>query len=328
MKIFKKILHYENYLVLFIIPLFWITLLTVLDHSRSYWFNYWWMFPIAFVIAITVNTVGISGAALFVPFFIIVFPLLSVPLLPEQSVKLGLITESFGLSSSALAFLRFGLVDKKLGFYTILGAAPFVIGGAILPFYLPKYLFNFLIAAALLISIILLSSKERQNSKLACIRHSKIGKHNPNYTDNVTLIDKSGKEYKYCRGHGRKKRFFGYGVGGVFQGMSGFGIGELGIMSMILTKIPIRVAIGTSHLIVATTAILASFVHVYQSVSFNIPTPWNIVFMTVPAVILGGQIAPYIAARLKTSNLEKIVSGLFILLAAILIYLGFVSLGF
>jgi len=70
------------------------------------------MFPIAFIIAVTVNTVGISGAALFVSFFVVIFPLLSNPIGPEQSVRIGLITESSRLSSSALAFLRYGL-DKK-----------------------------------------------------------------------------------------------------------------------------------------------------------------------------------------------------------------------
>ena len=48
--------------------------------------------------------------------------------------------------------------------------------------------------------------------------------------------------------------------------------------------------------------------------------------MTVPAVIIGGQIAPYVAAKLKTSLLEHFVSGLFIVIALALFYLGIKSI--
>jgi hypothetical protein len=124
-----------------------------------------------------------------------------------------------------------------------------------------------------------------KKSKIAFITSDVIGEHEEGH-DNATLTDRDGKTYKYCR-TGYRKRFFGYGFGGVFQGLAGFGIGELGIVSMVITKIPVRVAIGTSHLIVALTAIVASLTHISQSLARNIETPWNIVFMTVPAVIIG-----------------------------------------
>jgi uncharacterized membrane protein YfcA len=318
----QKAIQYEHYLVFLVIPLFWFALQSAVGGDSSYWLRYWWMFPISLLIATTVNTVGISGAALFVPFFVLVFPFLAPPLLPEQSVKLGLITESFGLSSSALAFLRYGLVDKKLGVYTVLGAAPFVVGGAFLSFYIPKYMFHFLIAGALLVSVYLLIHNERKQSKRACIDEDVIGSHHTHHKhDNVTLVDRDGKEYLYCR-CGYRQRFLGYGFGGIFQGMAGFGIGELGIVSMLITKIPIRVAIGTSHIIVASTAILASLTHISQSQVHGIETPWNILFMTVPAVITGGQVAPYVAAKVKTDTLEHFVAGLFTLLALALVWLG------
>jgi uncharacterized membrane protein YfcA len=324
--VIQRFIEYENYLVFLIIPVFWFVLQSAVGGDSSYWLRYWWMFPIALLIATTVNTVGISGAALFVPFFVLIFPFLAPPLLPEQSVKLGLITESFGLSSSALAFIRYGLVDKKLGFYTILGAAPFVIGGAYFAFYIPRYLFHFLIALALLASVYLLVNREREESKRACIDEDVIGSHHTHHNpDNVTMTDRDGKEYRYCR-CGYRQRFMGYGFGGVFQGMAGFGIGELGIVSMLITKIPIRVAIGTSHIIVASTAILASITHISQSQAHGIETPWNILFMTVPAVITGGQVAPYVAAKVKTETLEHFVAGLFTLLALALVWLGIKAL--
>jgi uncharacterized membrane protein YfcA len=150
-----------------------------------------------------------------------------------------------------------------------------------------------------------------------------MGEHHEHDTsDNVTLTDKDGKTYKYCRVCGKKQRRIGYGLGGLFQGAAGFGIGEIGILSMIFTKIPIRVAIGTSHMIVASTAIVASLTHVLQSAASNISTPWNILIMTVPAVIIGGQVAPYISSRLKTSVLEYVVAILFIILSLALAWIS------
>lgn len=107
-----------------IIPIFLFILTGLFKGDVGYWTEFWWMFPVAIVIATVVNMVGISGAALFVPFFALVFPALAFGLTPGQSVMLGLITKSFGISSSIFAFMRFGLVDKKMAFRSLTGAVP------------------------------------------------------------------------------------------------------------------------------------------------------------------------------------------------------------
>lgn len=318
-----KILKYEHDIALSIIPVWIGVLVLFLPNTPSYWVTYWWMFPVALVIATIVNTSGISGAALFVPFFILIFPLIATPLAVEQSVKLGLITESFGLSSSAFAFLRFGLIDKKLGLNTVLVVMPFVILGALLSLYVSDNILRIFIAVVLVTGPILMLSRKRKESKEECLKRDVVGEHHPHEAaDNVTLIDKDGKTYKYCRRCGEKRRLAGYGVGAIFQGAAGFGIGEIGILSMVFTKIPIRVAIGTSHMIVASTAIIASITHLLQSTASDISTPWNILIMTVPAVIIGGQVAPYVSSRLKTSILENSITVLFIILSLALFWIS------
>jgi len=299
-------------------------LLTIHHDSWLYWLSYWWMFPIALVIALTVNTLGVSGASLFVPFFILIFPFLATPFTPAQSVQLGLITESFGLSSSAFAFLAFGLVDKKLAVISALGAVPFVIGGALLTIFIPKAILLSMIAVLLVVSVVLIRYKKHfERSREAELTQKKIDTKQV-VGEQVTMLSQDGKQYQYCRTkNGYKKRFFGYGLGGFFQGAAGFGIGELGIISMIMSRIPIRIAIGTSHLVVASTAILASIIHVFVSTtaSGSEPIPWNLLFMTVPAVVIGGQLAPFVAAKLSTKSLEKFISVLFIGIASALILL-------
>ena len=324
----QYILKNQRYLVFIVAFVFIAALIISIGKESSYWFEYWWMFPIAFLIALTVNTAGISGAALFVPFFILIFPIFSgTHLAPVDTVKLGLITESFGLSSSALAFFAFGLIDTTLARKTILHALPFVLLGVLLVFLIPKSTLYAIIAILLLLAVILLRYEhvlkqkrtEQLQSNHICAEISE-GEH-------VKLISKDKKTYEYCRSKsGAKKRFLGYSIGGIFQGAAGFGIGEIGIITMMLTHIPTRIAIGTSHFIVAGTAIIASLAHfLFSSTSITHPFPWNIPVMTIPAVILGGQLAPYIAAKLPIKYLERFVSGLFIIIAIALIILAFSS---
>jgi uncharacterized membrane protein YfcA len=321
---FARLLKRQAILVFLIIPIFWLIVIIANQKPFSYWSEFWWMLPVAFVIALTVNTVGISGAALFVPFFILIFPLVARPLSGIQSVQIGLITESFGLSSSALAFLSFGLVDRKVAFYSIIGALPFVVGGALLASLLPETVLYLMIAILLLIAVALVRFEKEVKAR----REEELKRKDIDLSvetgERVVLTSKDNKNYCYCRTRsGYQKRFVGYGVGGFFQGAAGFGIGEMGIIAMNLSGIPTRIAIGTSHLVVAATAATASIIHLSllsrASISFGL---WNIPFITVPAVILGGQLAPYVAAKLPVKFLERLISLLFLLIAVALVVLA------
>ena len=90
-------------------------------------------------------------------------------------------------------------------------------------------------------------------------------------------------------------------------------------------SIPVRVAIGTNHLVVASTAVLASLVHVFGGSivpgahGIDIAsTPWNMVVWTVPATVTGGQVAPYVAAALDTETIKMGVGALFAVIATAL----------
>ncbi|MFD1646605.1 sulfite exporter TauE/SafE family protein [Haloarchaeobius litoreus] len=313
------------------------------DPGAGYWLEYWWIFFFFLTGATIVNTVGISGSALFVPFLIFIYPVITGEgLSPETLVKIGLISESFGLSSSSLAFIQYGLVDRRLAGSLVLGAVPFVVAGALLSFIIPEPLFHALLGIALLAASYLLfradlGHEEPAGSDDGAEQVSADGGAElPNDADKlgpagvstnadgiVTRVDRDGNDYEYSRG-GYVERFLNYSVGGIFQGLAGFGIGELGIISMLRTKVPVRVAIGTNHIVVATTAVLASLVHVFGGGlvgghTMNLATTrWDIVVWTVPAATLGGQIAPYVSAALDTGTIKKGVGVLFAVIAVAL----------
>lgn len=313
--------------------------------GSNYWLEYWWLLPFFLLGATIVNTIGISGAALFVPFLIFVFPLLSHPLDAETIVKVGLISESFGLSSSALAFISYGLVDRRLALALVGGAMPFVVGGAFLSFVIPEPVFQSLLAGLLILSAYTLLSAETGHEESpgepeptaatdggpAAALPDDDAKLGPagvstDSTGRVTRVDRDGNDYRYDRG-GYLERFGIYGFGGVFQGLAGFGIGEIGIVSMLRSSIPVRIAIGTNHIVVATTAIVASLTHVFggglvggHEMSLA-SAPWNMVVFTVPATVLGGQIAPYVAAALDTDTLKRFVAVVFAVVSVALFVL-------
>jgi len=343
----KAFLKYQHVFV-FLAPLLFIVSVYFLAPTNGsgadYWLEYWWLCLFFLLGATIVNTVGISGSALFVPFLIFIFPLLAGETLDSQTlVKIGLISESFGLSSSALAFVQYGLVDRKLALSLVLGAIPFVVAGALLSFVIPAPVFHALLGLALIAASVLLfkadlgheepgeaSSEETTVSADGGAElpddDDKLGPAGVETAEDgtVTRVDRDGDDYSYSR-DGWLERFGNYSIGGVFQGLAGFGVGELGIISMLRTNVPVRVAIGTNHIVVALTAVLASLVHVFGGAvvpgghSLDLAsTPWNMVVWTVPATVTGGQIAPYVSAAIDTERIKKGVGVLFAVIAVAL----------
>jgi len=79
------------------------------------WTVYWFMLPACVVIAGLAMFSGISGAAMLTPFFLIGFPLLSVPTLTTvAAIGTSLLLETSGFGSGVYGYLRRGLVDWKL----------------------------------------------------------------------------------------------------------------------------------------------------------------------------------------------------------------------
>jgi uncharacterized membrane protein YfcA len=341
----KSFLKYQHVFV-FLAPAVFVAAVYLFAPTEGtgggYWLEYWWLFFFFVLGATTVNTIGISGSALFVPFLIFIFPLLAYPLEPETIVKVGLISESFGLSSSAIAFIQYGLVDRRLSLSLVLGSVPFVVAGALLSFVIPEPLFHALLGIALLTAAYLMMKVDLSHEEPAGDDADPVtadggqadlpddaGKLGPagvgiDDEGTVTRVDRQGDTYSYTWS-GYVERFANYSVGGTFQGLAGFGIGELGIISMLRTDVPVRVAIGTNHIVVAITAVLASVVHVFggglvpggHELSLA-STPWNMVVFTVPATVLGGQIAPYVSNALETSTIKRGVAVLFTVISVAL----------
>lgn len=252
---------------------------------------------------------GVSGTVLFVPFYTMVFPLLGHHLEPVQAVEVGLLTEIFGFLSSTSAFWRAGLIDFQVAGFAALIATPLAVLGGYVSHLLPGNLLLAVIGASLVAFAWLLIRETITQPSAATGNSSqlRIKKHR----------DRSGRIYRYeLLNDGW--RASAAGVGGILQGLVGFSAGEFSTVEQVLRGMPIRIAAGNSHLIIAAASISAAAVHLGVSAQQGTQIPWNLVAITIPAVLIGGQLAAVLAGRISQDKLR-------IVLAAFLVFIGTLS---
>lgn len=284
---------------------------------ENYWFQYWYLFPIALGICITVCVFGIEGAILFVPFFAVAFPLFGGPLTPLQAVTIGLVTEVFGFSSTLSGYARAKLVDWKVGFRAIAWSVPLALAGGFVAFLIPGRALLAVVSAVLLVVAVALL---RSPSEYALLRRETAGAAVPDGVPGAgelrSLTDAQERTYRYRYLHDGR-RIGVVSAGGLLEGLVGFGVGVLGVAHLLVRRTPVRVAVGTSSLIVMATALAAVTPHVAE-VTRNIGfAPWNILIMTIPAVLIGGQTAAVLAGRIDPDRLRRAFIGLMFVLSAV-----------
>jgi uncharacterized membrane protein YfcA len=247
---------------------------------------------------------------IFVPFFTIVFPLLGHRLEPVQAVEVGLLTEIFGFMSSTSAFWRAGLIDFKISTFALMFAVPTAIIGGVSAHLLPSYWLLVIIGAGLILFSFLLIREVDEKRK-----------HDPNQ-GNSTIAqhsDRRGRAYRYQR-QNDVWRAGTAAIGGVFQGLVGFSAGEMSTVEQVLRGVPMRLAAGNAHLIIAGASISAAFTHLAVDATTGSRIPWNILAATVPAVLIGGQIASVVAGRLSQTTLRLVLSSFLALIGVVSFY--------
>ena len=90
-------------------------------------FAYWYLFPIAIVIAAVANGAGIGGATFFSPLLII-----GLGLEPRIAIGVALITEVFGFASGVVAQARARLIDWKVARMLAVVSIPAAIIGSLI----------------------------------------------------------------------------------------------------------------------------------------------------------------------------------------------------
>lgn len=296
------------------------------------WVQYWFMFPISIGVATTAMLSGIGGAALFIPIFVIIFPLLGpeYPLTTAAAIGSALMTEVFGFSSGFVGYYRKKLIDFRSAVPFLYVSVPIAIIGAILLATLKEQEVFLKGAYALLMlalcPIILRHTPPENIAEPQSAGAAAVPDDRP--VRSVTARD--GRTYRF-----RKPRVgvFGAGatgIGGFLTGLLGVGIGEV-IMPQLVkrNRVPVAVAAATSVFTVIVTIASASFTQVTALIAAGgvNAIPWNLVVYTVPAVIIGGQIGPRLQGTISQRSMEKAIAILFGIIGVAMAFIVLRQLG-
>jgi len=269
---------------------------------------YWFMFPVAIVVATCAMLSGIGGAALFTPIFVLLFPILG----PEYvlastfaAISTALLTQTFGFLSGFIGYYRRRMIDFDLAVRFVKITVPIGILGALVAHSVHD---GILIAAyAMLVFVLAIG--------MLFLRQAPPSR--PNYDDVARQPDVKGSD------------FFLAGGGAFLTGLVSVGIGEVLISRLTKRGIPVGIAAATSVAIVFATILAATTTLVTQLIRDGGvgAVPWNLIMYEVPGVLIGGQIGPRLAGRVSQRSMERAIGVLFVLLAVAMMSVALRKLG-
>lgn len=284
---------------------------------------YWFMFPVAIVVATCAMLSGIGGAALFTPLFILVFPLLG-PEYPLETtiaaIATALFTQTFGFLSGFIGYYRRRLIDFGLAWRILRVSVPVGVLGALTASYVHDsvLLAGYALLVAALAYVMWASRIPNQRYKGGeTLRNSR------------QITDSRGQTYSYDEPELGLGSAALTGTGAFLTGMVSVGIGEVTISQLTRKGVPIAVAAATSVLVVIVTIVFASTTLFAQLVRADgwMAIPWNLLVWDIPGVLIGGQIGPLLQGRVSHHTMRRAISVLFVVLSVAMLAVAWRKLG-
>lgn len=275
--------------------------------------QYWYMLPVAILVATIAMGSGVGGATFFAPIFI-----LGLGLPPEVAIGTSLLTEVFGFASGLFAYTRKRLIDFRLGASLLVVTIPLALLGTWVAGGIEADFLKIVLGVGLF--VVALSFLRAPEHKDVMRLDKAIEQEYGGDQAETSLITADGEEIRYTVCNRNEGRLIA-GVGGLFVGMISTGLGELNEYFLLQRcRVPSKVAVATSVLVVTFTALAGATGHLVQFIqggSDALNTTFSVAIFTVPGVILGGQFGPLLAGRIPQHTLERGLGVLFVLVAAL-----------
>jgi uncharacterized membrane protein YfcA len=263
---------------------------------------------VALLICILSTSMAMESTALFVPAFVMFFPVV-LPQFPSisfnEAVGLTLIIMFFGQTSANIGYWVRGQIDFSLAAGTLIWTIPLAVAGRLLSYFVPDTLL-LLIFSGLLVGLAAVIS-----------RHAIRG-------DDQMQPKSEGTEDRSRSGNRLQIRDrLAMSLGGGVTGLVGLGMGE--VSNTVLTSkggMDVHRSIGTSTLILYLTVLSAAVTNLtvvrYGGAMGVEPSlPWIIAVVIAPVVFLGGQIGPYVNSILPERTVVRILVVLYIAVAIV-----------
>ena len=292
---------------------------------------YWFMFPVAVVVATSGMLSGIGGAALFTPLFMAALPALGAAFGladPATAVAAALLTGTFGLTSGAIGYAMKGLIDFRSALPYLAVAVPSVTVGGVSGHYADPDVLKLIYAALVLIPAAIMlrghHHKAVDSGPMLAGQGASAGAMDVRGIRNIATSDGTVYSYRAPR-QGLAAVITSFGA--FMTGMVSVGIGESVMIQFRRQGMPVAVAAGTSIFIVIVTVAFASAAQISALVlSDGIrAVPWNLVAYTIPGAIIGGQIGPRLQGRIGDTVMERIIGAIFVAVSIAMTWLVMAS---
>ncbi|MBI6545516.1 MAG: sulfite exporter TauE/SafE family protein [Cyanobacteria bacterium NC_groundwater_1444_Ag_S-0.65um_54_12] len=255
--------------------------------------TYWFMLPISVLVATIAMLTGVGGAKFFTPLF-----LLALRLKPEVAFATALLTQSFGFLSGLFAYASHGKINYALGIRLLVVSIPTSLLASALGRYLPPVFLERTFALVLIILSITIHRDLKQRD---------------------STIDPD-----------RRLSWLGpvtAGLGGSFLGLISVGLGELLTPYFLIVKrYTYPKSIGTAVFIVFFTTLAAAAFHLFSVHSNQSAVAWqqvlDIVIFTIPGVLIGGQIAPWLTMRADAKRMKTFLRYSFVAIGLMMLVHG------
>ena len=236
---------------------------------------------------------------------------------PRVAIGAALVTEVFGFGSGVAAHARARTVDWKVAQMLATVSIPTAIVGSLVAGYIPAEVLKLLLGFGLLfIALTFVRHDDKHSAEKAIAAGIDVVA--PSVQRLIVTRDGERITYELCRRH--EGRWFA-AVGGAFVGLISTGLGELNSYALVMRcRIPTRVTVATSVVVVAVTALAASVTHLagfVQEGTSAMNTVLAIVTFTVPGVIFGGQLGPQLSRRVPERALIRFLGWLFVVVGVL-----------
>jgi len=277
--------------------------------------QFWYLLPIAVMIATIAMSSGIGGAVFFSPLF-----MLGLGLDPKIAIGAALATELAGFGSGLLAYYKAKLIDFKLAKNLLIFSIPGALLGSMYADLIPAVVLKTIFAVGLIFIGTQLFSAWRKEERE---KHEALTTKEFAQNFESELIDSQGNVFRYTVCNPNMGRTFS-AIGGAFVGMISVGLAELQEYHLVARcKVPTPVAVGTSIFVVVLTVLVASIGHFYEFAKEGgdvLEQVINIIIFTVPGVIIGGQLGPKLQRVLPEDKMKVSISIAFLLIGLFMLY--------
>jgi len=290
---------------------------------------------VSLLICITVCTLAMEASVLFIPAFVVLFPLLfrEFPeVTPNEAIGLAITVEFFGYTSSVTGYWIRRQIDFSAAGKLLVITVPLAVAGRVLAYFVSEDGLLLLFAVLLLALAVVIHRAYRDGTPHGCLLcgDSFVGMDRGDGVSASSDPD-TGDRRDGAREYRPRTRLFTpnpepgpsfsmgsldrviAGSGGVLAGLVGIAIGEISNTFLTLRKrVPLKISTGTSALVLhltilaalgANLLVLASGVEAFRA--DEVVIPWKIAAILAPVVIVGGQIGAFLNHLLEERTIVR-----------------------